>query len=171
MKRILFFVCALGLLTYALLSNHALVTAQGGIYELSQSLFGSGGIASGGAYEMTIVVGDPVADEMSGGAYSLGGGILGGGARVVAQVTPTETPTETATPTPTATATATTPGDPSPTATATATATTPGNPSSTATPTATATTPGVPSPTATATPTVPGNTDTAEKLYLPLVER
>jgi hypothetical protein len=52
---------------------------------------------------MTIVAGEPVADELNGGSYSLGGGFWGGGARAVAPVTatPTFTPAET----PTATAT------------------------------------------------------------------
>lgn len=118
MKRIVLFVGASGLLVCALLFNQTLVTAQGALYELGQSLFGGGGMASGGAYEMTIAAGEPVADELNGGSYSLGGGILGGGARAVAPVTPT--PTFTPTETPTATAT-TNPNEPTATPTATTT--------------------------------------------------
>ncbi|MFN8445372.1 MAG: hypothetical protein U0175_31575 [Caldilineaceae bacterium] len=82
MKSIPFFACVLGSLACTLLFTYALVMAQGPLYELSQSLLGSGDVTSGGAYTMTFSVGDPQADEASGGAYSLGGGILGGGARV-----------------------------------------------------------------------------------------
>lgn len=131
MKRVLLFVCVLGILTSGLLLHNTLAIAQSTIYELSQSFIGSGGTASGGAYEMTIVVGDPVADEVSGGAYSVGGGILGGGPRTVVEVTPTATPTDTEVPTPTPTGsgeitpTPTSPGDATATPTATATSTPP----------------------------------------------
>lgn len=92
MRPIPFFACVLAFLACMLLFTYSLVTAQGPLYELSQSLLGSGDVTSGGAYAMTFSVGDPQADEASGGAYSLGGGILGGGARVVVSVTPTATP-------------------------------------------------------------------------------
>jgi hypothetical protein len=103
MKRMLLFVAMPAMLVCALLLNQGLVAAQGAIYELTQSLFGGSGSASGGPYAMTIAVGEPIADELSGGSYSLGGGILGGGARAVAPVTPTPTFTPEETPTPTAT--------------------------------------------------------------------
>jgi hypothetical protein len=145
MKRVLLSVCVLGLLTYALLSSNSLATAQSTVYELSQSFIGSGGTISGGAYEANIVVGDPVADEVSGGAYSVGGGILGGGPRSVVEVTPTATPTETEVPTATPTL-----SNPVPTATPTEEG------EATATPTATATPPS-------------GGSDV--EIYLPLVGR
>lgn len=148
MKQLLFLTSGLALLACALLFTHALVTAQGSVYELSQSMIGSGDTIRGGAYEMSVVVGDPAADEVSGGAYTMGSGFWGG-KRVVASVTPTATMT--ATLTATSTATATQPGDPSPTATPT----TPGN--------------SVPTPTT--TPTPPGNTNGAATLYLPVINR
>lgn len=153
MKRLLLLGCTLSLLMGSVLWRTAQVTAQGSLYELSQSWFGSGGMASGGDYVMSLAIGDSVAGAVSGGAYSLGGGILGGGIRVVAPVTPTPTPTVTATPTatatPTLTPTATQVGKPSPTATAT--------PTKGSAPTA--------------TPTPLGNTNEAARLYLPLLRR
>lgn len=140
-KRLLLLGCALNLLTGSVLWRTVQVTAQGSPYELSQSWFGSGGATSGGSYALTLTIGDPVAGEVSGGAYSLGGGFWGGGARIVAPVTPT------------------------PTATATAPS------SITVTPTATATPSAIGLPTVTATPTSPGETNAARMLYLPLVER
>ena len=99
--------------------------AQSDGYELTWLGYGGGGAIRGGVYEMVVAVGDPAAGEVSGGVYSMGGGILGGGARAVAPVTPTSTPlpptpTSTENPLPTAT-----PGNPSPTATPTPTL--PGN--------------------------------------------
>ncbi|HMN30658.1 MAG TPA: hypothetical protein PKE45_21075, partial [Caldilineaceae bacterium] len=108
-----------------------------------------GGTISGGASEASIVVGGPGADQVSGGSYSVGGGILGGGARTVVEVTPTATPTETEVPTPTPTL-----SNPVPTATATEEG------GATATPTAI--------PTATATPPSGGGD---LEIYLPLVGR
>lgn len=154
MTRTLLFVCALGLLTSILLLPDRLIKAQGVIYELGHSFTNSGGILSGGAYEMTAAVGDPVADQVTGGAYTLGGGILGGGARVAAPVTPTPTPTVTETPVQTPTATATKLGAATATPTATATEAV-----GTATPTVTAT--------ATATPPTSGNPE--GQVFLPLV--
>lgn len=92
MKPIPFFACVLTFLACTLLFTYSLVMAQGPLYELSQSLLGSGDVTSGGAYAMTFSVGDPQADQVSGGAYRLGGGILGGGVRVVVAATPTATP-------------------------------------------------------------------------------
>lgn len=153
MKRLLLLGCTLSLLTGSVLWRTGRATAQASLYELSQSWFGSGGATSGGSYALTLTIGDPVADEVSGGAYSLGGGFWGGGARIVAPVTPTPTFTTTALPSITAT----------PTATAT--------PSGIGLPTATATPPVIGLPTATATPTPPGETTVTRMLYLPLVER
>jgi hypothetical protein len=57
-----------------------------------------GGVSSGGEYTLSSTVGQATAGELTGGNYTLGGGFWGGGARIVAEVTPTATATATMTP-------------------------------------------------------------------------
>lgn len=52
---------------------------SGGPYDLTWSNVGAGGSASGGAYTLSLTVGQPEAGAMSGGAYTLNGGFWGGG--------------------------------------------------------------------------------------------
>jgi hypothetical protein len=108
------------------LNRSTMLAIEGGQYVLGWHVTGfGGGKSSGGGYTVSGAAGQANADELSGGAYNLGGGFLGGGARVVLFVTPTATPTVTSTPTPTATPTTTV--DPVETATPTATPALPGN--------------------------------------------
>lgn len=81
-------------------------------YELNRQVIGfAGGVSAGGDYAVSSAIGQAEADELSGGLYTLGSGVLGGGPRTVAPVAPTATPTPTVTPTsggvPTTTATVT----------------------------------------------------------------
>jgi hypothetical protein len=127
---------------------------EGGQYGLDWHAIGmGGGESAGGSYALSSTAGQASDEQLSGGAYTLGGGFWGGGARAVAPVTPTPTFTPTDTPAETPTPTATTPGVSLPTATPTAT------------------TDGEPSPTATETPTSPGQGGDEVELYLPLVVR
>ena len=109
-------------------------------YDLSWwTVDGGGGNASGGPYALGGTVGQPDAGTLTGGDYSLRGGLwLGIGAEA-----PTPTVTASPTPTPTPTTTGTPPPTSTPTATPTPTPTVTGSPPPTSTPTATAT-PGVP---------------------------
>ena len=56
---------------------------SGGVYEVWGNV-GAGGTVSGGAYEIAATIGQPEAGQISGGAYTLGGGFWGGGAVVPA---------------------------------------------------------------------------------------
>jgi hypothetical protein len=57
------------------------VQAQDAGYELAGSVVaGGGGQVSGGAYAMSISIGQPGTYTLRGGDYALGGGIFGGGA-------------------------------------------------------------------------------------------
>jgi hypothetical protein len=63
-----------------LLSSVSYAHAQtGGPYELTQSVLGSGGTVSGGAYQIAATIGQPEASQISGGGYTLGSGFWGGG--------------------------------------------------------------------------------------------
>jgi hypothetical protein len=125
---------------------------EGGPYILDRHAVGvGGGESTGGSYTLNSTTGQSSDEELSGGAYSLGGGFWGGGARAVALTTPTFTPTVTPTGTPTGTPTSFAISSP--------------------TPTATATIAGDATPTPTATPTAPEQGGGDQQLYLPLVKR
>jgi len=54
------------------------------VYDLVQSNVGSGGGGSGSHYDVSSSIGQPDAGQVSGGAYTLGGGFWGGGVVVPA---------------------------------------------------------------------------------------
>jgi len=67
-----------------LLVGVSIASAQsGGVYEVWGNV-GAGGTVSGGAYEIAATIGQPEAGQISGGAYTLGGGFWGGGVVVPA---------------------------------------------------------------------------------------
>ena len=57
----------------------AALAQSGGPYDLSWHNIGPGGSASGGPYSLDASIGQPDAETMSGGSYTLTGGFLPGG--------------------------------------------------------------------------------------------
>lgn len=83
MKRvaILVFLLILCILFGALRGTAPAVAQSGGGYDLSwSSVDGGGATSSGGSYVLSGTIGQPDANLLTGGDYSLGGGFWGGGA-------------------------------------------------------------------------------------------
>ena len=57
---------------------HTVAAQSGGVYEVWGNV-GAGGTVSGGAYQIAATIGQPDAGQVSGGAYTVGGGFWGGG--------------------------------------------------------------------------------------------
>lgn len=68
------------------------VYAQSNNYQLALVGWGSSTTTNGGSYQMVVTIGQPEAEEISGGSYTINGGV-GGGKRVVIAVTPFPTAT------------------------------------------------------------------------------
>jgi uncharacterized membrane protein len=64
-----------------LLAGTVVLAQSGGVYDLSWSTVDAGGgtFSTGGIYSLGGTAGQPDAGQMSGGAYTLGGGFWGGG--------------------------------------------------------------------------------------------
>ena len=81
MKRLTLALLLIVVIGLALFASSA--RAQGGsVYDMAVSNVGSGGSGSGSHYGLSSSIGQPDAGQVSGDAYTLGGGFWGGGVLV-----------------------------------------------------------------------------------------
>jgi hypothetical protein len=79
--RVLVFLSVLCILSCTMWGTAPAVAQSGGNYDLSwNTIDGGGGTSSGGSYILSGTLGQPDANLLSGGDYTLGSGFWGGGA-------------------------------------------------------------------------------------------